>query len=80
MSNALKKYGQRAALVLPAAVAAALAAASAHAELPAEATAAFAAMNTNVSDLSGPAWVLLTAVTGGFILMKLFKKFVNRAS
>lgn len=76
MINALKKYGQRAALVLPAAVAAG----AAHAELPTEVTAAFTTMNSHVSDLSTPAWALLVAVTGGFVLMKLFKKFVNRAS
>lgn len=76
MINALKKYGQRAALVLPAAVAAG----AAHAELPTEVTAAFTTMNSNVSDLSTPAWALLVTVTGGFVLMKLFKKFVNRAS
>lgn len=52
---------------------------SAHAALPAEATAAFTTLSTGVTDVLAAVWPILAAVTGGFALMKLFTKGANRA-
>lgn len=52
---------------------------SAHAALPAEATAAFTAISGNVTDTLAVVWPIVTLVTGGFILIKLFKKGANKA-
>lgn len=52
---------------------------SAHAALPAEATTAFAAISGNVTDTLAVVWPIVTLVTGGFILIKLFKKGANKA-
>ena len=51
----------------------------AQAALPAEATAAFTGLATNVTDINAAVWPILAAVVGGFALMKLFKKGANRA-
>lgn len=56
------------------------AAGSAHAELPAEVTAAFTTISGNYTDLSAAAWPIVGTVVGGFILLKLFKKFANKAT
>lgn len=52
---------------------------SAHA-LPAEVTSAFTQISTDYADLSELAWPVAVAVTGGFVLLKLFKKFANKAT
>lgn len=51
----------------------------AHAALPAEATAAFTALSGNVTDVLAAVWPIVTLATGGFILVKLFKKGANKA-
>ena len=51
----------------------------ASAALPTEATAAFTALSTNVTDITGAVWPILTAVVAAFALMKLFKKGAGRA-
>ncbi len=51
----------------------------ASAALPTEATAAFAVLSGNVTDIIAAVWPILAAVVGGFALMKLFKKGANRA-
>lgn len=51
----------------------------AHAALPTEATAAFAGLSTNVTDIFTAIWPILAAVVGGFALIKLFKKGASRA-
>lgn len=51
-----------------------------HAALPVYITDAFTQMQTNASDLAAQAWPVLIFVFGGFILMKMFKKFISRAT
>lgn len=51
-----------------------------HAALPVYITDAFAEMKTNATDLIAEAWPVLILVFGGLVLMKLFKKFGNRAT
>lgn len=53
---------------------------SAHAALPTEATAAFTALNTNATDILAAVWPIVAVVTGGFALIKLFKKGASKAS
>lgn len=67
---------------LLAAVAASFGSASAFAtesSLPAGATEAFTSVTSQVTELTTLAWPLLLLVTGGFIGMRLVKKFLNRA-
>lgn len=52
---------------------------SAHAALPAEATAAFSAISGNVTDVLAAMWPIVALATGGFVLVKLFKKGANKA-
>lgn len=51
-----------------------------HAALPVYITDAFTQMQTNATDLAAQAWPVLIFVFGGFILMKMFKKFISRAT
>lgn len=51
-----------------------------HAALPVYITGAFTEMQTNATDLAAQAWPVLIFVFGGFILMKMFKKFISRAT
>lgn len=51
-----------------------------HAALPVYITNAFTEMQTNATDLAAQAWPVLIFVFGGFILMKMFKKFISRAT
>lgn len=51
-----------------------------HAALPVYITDAFTDMKTNATDLIAEAWPVLILVFGGLVLMKLFKKFGNRAT
>lgn len=53
--------------------------ASAHAALPAEATAAFTTISGNVTDVLAAMWPIVALATGGFVLVKLFKKGANKA-
>ena len=53
---------------------------AASAELPAEATAAFTALNTQVGDYTSAAWPIVITLTLAFVGIKLFKKFTNRAT
>lgn len=53
--------------------------ASSHAALPTEATAAFSTISGNVTDVFGAMWPIVTLATGGFVLVKLFKKGTNKA-
>jgi len=57
-----------------------LASGSAHAELPAPVAAAFTTIETNFTDLETAGWPVVATITGGLILIKLFKKFANRAT
>lgn len=57
-----------------------LAAAAAHAELPTAATAAFTTVASDAGAMLDAGWPVLVGITGGFVLMKLFKKVVSRAS
>ena len=52
---------------------------SAHAALPAEATSAFSAISGNVTDVLAAMWPIVALATGGFVLVKLFKKGANKA-
>ena len=49
-------------------------AAHATSTLPAEATAAFGTLTTNVADILSAVWPIVAAVVSGFVLIKLFKK------
>lgn len=51
---------------------------SAHAALPAEATAAFTTISGNVSDIFAAAWPIIGSVTGGFVLISLFKRGASK--
>lgn len=51
----------------------------AQAALPTEATAAFTALAGHVTDILAAVWPIASAVTGGFVLLKLFKRGANRA-
>lgn len=51
-----------------------IAAGAASAALPTEATAAFTAVSGNVTDIFAAIWPIIATVTGGFVLIKLFKK------
>ena len=53
---------------------------AAHAALPTEAAAAFTAISGNVTDILAVVWPIVTLMTGGFILIKLFKKGANKAT
>jgi len=53
--------------------------ASAHAALPTEATTAFTAISGNVTDVLAAMWPIVALATGGFVLVKLFKKGANKA-
>ncbi len=52
----------------------ALVSVGAQAALPAEATAAFTALSGNVTDIFAAVWPIVATVTGGFVLIKLFKR------
>lgn len=53
--------------------------ASAHAALPTEASAAFSTISGNVTDVLAAMWPIVALATGGFVLVKLFKKGANKA-
>lgn len=57
-----------------------LLAGSAHAALPTEATAAFTTLTGNVTDIFAAIWPIVAAVTGGFVLVSLFKKGAGKVS
>lgn len=54
--------------------------ASAHAALPTEATSAFTALSGNVTDIFAAIWPIVAAVTGGFVLIALFKKGASKVA
>lgn len=58
----------------------ALASVSAHAELPAAATTALTAVQTDGLAMIDAGWPVLGAIVVGFVLMKLFKRVVSKAS
>lgn len=70
--NRLQKFG--------AFVAISLTAGTASAELPSEATAAITAVQTDGLAMIAAGWPVLAALTGGFIVMKLFKRVANKAT
>jgi len=50
------------------------------ATLPAEVSAAFTGISNNFDAMATQAWPVIATIVGGFILIKLFKKFANKAS
>jgi hypothetical protein len=52
---------------------------AAHAALPTEAASAFTAISTNVTDVLAVVWPIVGMLTGGFVLIKLFKKGASKA-
>lgn len=50
------------------------------ADLPTEATAAFSQIQSNGTDIFAAVWPLVAFFTGGWILIKLFKKGANKAA
>lgn len=61
-------------------VAAISVAASAQAALPEGVTTAFATVQADSGSMIDAGWPVLVGITVGFVLMKLFKKVVSRAS
>lgn len=53
---------------------------SAHAALPPEAAAAFTTINGNVTDIFAAIWPIVAVVTGGFVLIGLFKKGAGKVA
>lgn len=53
-------------------------ASTAHAELPAAATAGLASINTGIGDAADAAWPLITAALVAGVLIKLVKRFTNK--
>lgn len=52
---------------------------SAHAALPTEAAQAFTTLSGNVTDVLAAMWPIIGLSTGGFVLVKIFKKGANKA-
>jgi hypothetical protein len=52
---------------------------NAHAALPTEASTAFTTLSGNVTDVLAAVWPIAALATGGFVLLRLFKKGANRA-
>lgn len=48
--------------------------------LPAEIATAFTGISDNFDAMATLAWPVVATIVGGFILIKLFKKFANKAS
>lgn len=71
MRNQAIKYGTAVVLVGASGMAAAA--------LPAEATAAFTTLSGNVTDILTAVWPIAALATGGFVLLRLFKKGANKA-
>ncbi|CAH8189071.1 conserved exported hypothetical protein [Vibrio aestuarianus] len=61
-------------------VTALVAASAANAALPAEAQTAIDAVSAFVTDILAAVWPIATALTVGFVGIKLFKKGANKAS
>ena len=57
-----------------------VAAGSAQAALPTEATDAITALQTDGTAMIDAVWPVVVAITGGIILIKLFKKVIFRAT
>lgn len=70
LRNSMKKYGPRLAIAAPLA----LAAGNALAEIPAEATAAVAAMQDDFEGLYGPMFGVLAAICIAMLVWRYFKK------
>lgn len=58
----------------------ALAAAGAQAALPTEVTAMFTSVGADAASALSLGWVLFAVVTGGFVLFKIVKKAVGKAT
>lgn len=71
--NAGKKVGAGLALIV-------FGMGSALAELPTEVTAAFTAVKTDGASMIALGWPVVTAVVGGLLLIKLFKKVASRST
>ena len=52
----------------------------AHAALPTGASSFFTGIEANFSEAEGYAWPLMLTVLGGFISMKLVKRFASKAT
>jgi len=61
-------------------VMAAGAASAQEATLPPEVGTAFSGISDNFESMAAMAWPVVGTIVGGFILVKLFKKFANKAS
>lgn len=53
---------------------------SALAALPTEVTGAFTSVKTDGEEMISAGWPILVAITGGIILMKLFKRVIGRST
>ncbi|MFZ2973583.1 MAG: major coat protein [Ferribacterium limneticum] len=57
-----------------------VAAGAAQAALPTEATAAFTSIQSSVTEILAAIWPIVAAVTGGFVLIGLFKKGAGKVA
>lgn len=73
----LKKFATKAAAV---AVTLLAVSTSAMAELPTAVTGAFTQVKTDGESMITAGWPILLAVTGGIILMKLFKRVIGKST
>jgi hypothetical protein len=76
--NQARKYGAK--VVLVGGSAATLLATNAQAVLPTEVTAAFTAVTTDGTGMISAGWPVLVAITGGLVLMGIFKKVISKAT
>lgn len=51
---------------------------SAHAELPAGVTTAISGLQTDALAMQGIVWTAVIALTGGWVLMRIFRKGANK--
>ena len=81
MFKRLKTIGSKIGLLAVTAVTAVTAfGTDAMAALSVDQQAAVTAIETMVTDMESVAWALVLAVTGAFIMIKLFKRFIGKAT
>ncbi|WP_165389188.1 major coat protein [Pseudoalteromonas rubra] len=78
MKNILKSKLSKAGLLITSTFA--CASAFATTALPSGITEAFAKFTTQISELETLAWPILISVTSAFVIIKLFKRFVSKAT
>ncbi|HSD40091.1 MAG TPA: major coat protein [Rhodocyclaceae bacterium] len=78
LRNVGRKYGSK--VVLGGVSGLSLLATQAQAVLPTEVTGAFTSVQTDGTSMISAGWPVLVAITGGLILMGVFKKVISKAT